>query len=514
MNARESRRVAILGVVLETNAFAPTSTEADFRALCYLEGEAMIAEARTQAPAMPKEVPGFVADMDAAGPWTPVPIVVTAAEPGGPIDHGFFVRLLADMKARLEAAAPLDAVYIVNHGAMTSTEEHDPDGRLYRMVRDTVGPRVPVVATVDLHANISELMVGSVDALISYRTNPHVDQAERGAEAAQALRWLMGGGVARSAFIRLPLTPASVTLLTAAGPYADLIAEGQRQMSPDLLNVSIVGGFVFSDTPKNGIAIIVTARGDVARARSVALHLARRGWADRQRFVKRLTPLDEAVRMAVAAGQDHARPALIFSDAGDNPGGGGRGNTTWLLSALHAAGAQGVLFGVFIDPDLAAEAHRRGEGARFHAVFNRTGESEFSKRFEAAATVVRLSDGRCVGRRGIYAGRSIELGPVAALNLGGLTVVVGTHRKQCADPVQFECVGLDIGRARTVVVKSRGHFRAGFDEYFRPEQVFEVDTAGLTSPVLDRIGFRHLPRPVFPLDPGARWQEPAWAAGG
>jgi microcystin degradation protein MlrC len=513
MNARDNKRIAILGVVLETNAFAPTTTEADFRTLCYLEGGAIIAEARQEAPAMPKEVPGFVADMDAAGPWTPVPVIVTAAEPGGPIDHGFFSRLLADMAARLRAALPLDGVYIVNHGAMTSTAEHDPDGRLYRMVRDVVGPRVPVVATVDLHANISELMVGSVDALISYRTNPHVDQSERGAEAAEALRWLMAGGVAHSAFIRLPLTPASVTLLTAAGPYADLIAEGQRQMSPELLNVSIVGGFVFSDTPKNGIAIIVTARGDAGKARRVALDLARRGWADRQRFVKTLTPLDEAVRMAVAAGKDPSRPALIFSDAGDNPGGGGRGNTTWLLSALHAAGAQGVLVGVFIDPDLAAEAHRLGEGASFHAVFNRGDETEFSKRFAADVRVVRLSDGRCVGRRGIYAGRSIELGPAAALDLGGVTVVVGTHRKQCADPVQFECVGLDVGHARTVVVKSRGHFRAGFDEYFRPEQVFEVDTAGLTSPVLDRIAFRHLPRPVFPLDRDASWREPGWATG-
>jgi microcystin degradation protein MlrC len=203
---------------------------------------------------------------------------------------------------------------------------------------------------------------------------------------------------------------------------------------------------------------------------------------------------------------------VIYSDAGDNPGGGGRGNTTWLLGALHRAGARAVLVGVFIDPELAAEAHRLGKGAAFRAVFNRSGETEFSKRFAATATVKALSDGRCIGRCGIYAGRSIDLGPVAALGLDGVTVVVGTRRKQCADPIQFECVGLDIAEARTVVVKSRGHFRAGFDEFFRPEQVYEVDTAGLTSPVLDRIPFRHLPRPVFPLDKGAGWQEPAWAA--
>jgi microcystin degradation protein MlrC len=283
-------------------------------------------------------------------------------------------------------------------------------------------------------------------------------------------------------------------------------------MTPDILNVSVVGGFVFSDTPKNGVAVIVTSRGDAAKAQSLALELARGGWNDRQRFVKQLTPLEEAVRLSVETGRDRSRPAIIFSDAGDNPGGGGRGNTTWLLSALHKAGAQGVLVGVFVDPELAAEAHRLGKGAAFRAVFNRAGETEFSKRFAADVTVKALSDGQCIGRRGIYAGRSIDLGPVAALGVGGMTVVVGTRRKQCADPVQFECLGLDIAAARTVVVKSRGHFRAGFDQFFKPEQVYEVDTAGLTSPVLSRIPFRHLPRPVFPLDPGTTWREPAWAA--
>jgi microcystin degradation protein MlrC len=321
----------------------------------------------------------------------------------------------------------------------------------------------------------------------------------------------MSGVQARSAFIRLPLTPASITLLTAAGPYADLIAAGQRAMTGEIMNVSVVGGFVFSDTPKNGVAVVVTARNDVASARRLALDLARQAWSDRQRFVKPLTPIERAVEMSLDVARDPTKPAVIYSDAGDNPGGGGRGNTTWLLAALHEAGATGVLFGVFIDPDLAAEAHAKGVGATFNAIFNRGGETAFAKRFDARATVRALHDGKCIGRRGLWKGKSLDLGPSAALDLGGITVVVGTMRKQCADPVFFEMMGLDIARARTVVVKSRGHFRAGFDEFFAPEQVFEVDTAGLTSPAIDRIPFRNLPRPVFPLDTDASWEEPAWS---
>ncbi len=508
--AGKTKRIALLGLHLESNSFAPVTTEADFRALCFLEGEEILAEAAKPAPAIPAEIPGFMAEMDLAGPWMPVPIAVAAAEPGGPIDHGFLLRLLADMHTALRAAMPLDAVYITNHGGMTSTGTPDPDGLLYKMVRDTVGPAVPLVATVDLHANISETMVANVDVLVSYRTNPHVDQAQRGAEAARLLQELISGVQARTAFIRLPLTPASINLLTAAGPYAELIEAGQRAMTAEIMNVSVVGGFVFSDTPKNGIAVVVTARNNIGPARHLALDLARRAWADRRRFVKPLTPLDRAVEMSLEAARDRATPALIYSDAGDNPGGGGRGNTTWLLAALHEAGATGVLAGVFFDPDLAAEAHRKGMGAAFNAVFNRSGETAFARRFETPARVIALHDGKCVGRRGLWQGKGLDLGPSAALDLGGIVVVVGSMRKQCADPVFFEMMGLDIAGARTVVVKSRGHFRAGFDEFFAPEQVFEVDTAGLTSPAIDRIPFRNLPRPVFPLDPDTIWHEPSW----
>jgi microcystin degradation protein MlrC len=505
------KRIAILGLHLESNAFAPTTTEADFRSLCYLEGEAIMVEARKPAPAMPAEVPGFAAVMDGHGPWQAAPIIVAAAEPGGPIEHGFFLRLIEDMRRRLAAAGGLDAVYISNHGGMCSTADPDPDGQLYAMVRGVVGPGVPIVATVDLHANVSDAMIANCDVLVSYLTNPHVDQEARGAEAAHILIELMAGTRARSAFIRLPITPATISLLTAAGPYADLIARGQAEKSPDILNVSVVGGFVYCDTPKNGIAIVVTARNEVAPARRLALALARQCWAERWRFVKAMTSLDAAVELARAAGADPALRPLIYSDAGDNPGGGGRGNTTELLAALHRAEAKGVLYGVFIDGRLAAEAHRLGVGAEFLAAFNRGSRDATSPEFSAPARVMALHDGRCVGRRGLWVGKSLALGPTAALDLGGITVVVATMRKQCADPIFFEMMGLSIGKARCVVVKSRGHFRAGFDEFFGPEQVREVDTRGLTSPNLANFAFKGLPRPVFPLDPSTEWREPDWA---
>ena len=254
------RRVALLGLMLESNSFAPVITEADFRARVYLVGKELLDDLNSEDPKLPTELRGFADEMEAAGGWTPVPILLGLVEAGGPLDHGFYTQTLAEMRRRLEAAGPLDAVYICNHGAMTTTETKDPDGEIFAMVREVVGAGTPIIATLDLHGNVSDRMVDSVDAIVAYRTNPHVDMLARGHEAAGLLLELLDGLRPEVAFLRLPVTPPTVTLLTENGPYGDLIDYGQSLVGDDIANVSILGGFAYSDTPKNGLAIIVTAR--------------------------------------------------------------------------------------------------------------------------------------------------------------------------------------------------------------------------------------------------------------
>ncbi|MCW8086213.1 M81 family metallopeptidase [Sabulicella glaciei] len=496
-------RIAVLGLHLEANAFAPPTTLADFAAQCLSRGEEISAQARAPSSALPAELPGFYRRMDETGPWVPCPVLVANSPPGGPIEQAVFLDFLDEMRRGLVATLPLDGVYVANHGASSATGDEDSDGTMLAMIREVVGPAVPVVVTHDLHCNVSERLVALSDALIVYRTNPHVDMAARAAEAADALREMLAGMRTAKSFIRLPLIPPTVTLLTDNGPYADLIREAEAMTARDrrLLNVSVAGGFVFSDLPKCGITVTVTARDrDQAAADAAARALAERAWAERHRHTRRLLSLEEAAALAVAAGEGRETP-VIFSDAGDNPGGGGRGSTTYTLRALHEAGAKGVVLGLFVDPALAEEAHALGEGAQFHAVFNRV-ESEFSRRFESGARVVKLTDGRGTGRRGTMAGRDFELGRTALLELdgSGMRVVVISLRRQCHEPRTLEMHGIDIAEARTVVVKSRGHFRAGFDEFFPPDRIFEVDSKGLTSPVLSNFTWRRLPRPSYPLD--------------
>lgn len=500
-------RIAILGFAIESNRFAPVSTKSDFVDRAYFTGEALLHEARSAAPALTPEIPAFVQCFDKNGPWTPVPILFANAESGGPVDHAFFLDTLHAMERSLRASLPLDAVYICEHGAAITTEEDDPDGEVFQMVRSIVGPSVPIVATIDLHANVSDRMVDNVDTLISYRRNPHTDMAERGAEAADVLFDLLQGLRVTVAHVRMPVCAPPTQLLTApgTGPYADMIETAEALDDPRIVNISVVGGFAYGDTPKNGMTVIVSTCDDDELARQIALDLAGPAWQERAAFTPELTSLTEAADLAKAAGDDPALPAVLLADVADNPGGGGRGNTPFLLQALLERGVRGALLGVVTDPQLCAEAHSLGEGAEFTARFNREETTTYSEAFSAPAKVIALHSGQGVGRRGQLAGCSFKLGPSALLQTEGVQVVVISHRHQCHEPMFFEMFGLNIADARTVIVKSRGHFRAAFDEFFEPEQIFNVDALGLTSPILSRFDFKRLPRPVVPLDPETQW---------
>jgi microcystin degradation protein MlrC len=272
------------------------------------------------------------------------------------------------------------------------------------------------------------------------------------------------------------------------------------------MNVSVVSGFSLGDCAKNGMSITVTTRNDATLAAELARDIAQKCWDDRKRYIPRLTSLADATRMALECGRDPAKPALLFADVADNPGGGGRGNTVWILESFHKAGVEGALLGIVYDPALAAEAKRLGPGSRFRARFNRDETHPLSGRFEADAQVIALHEGPIVGKRGISAGHTINLGSMALIQVGGIRVVVVSIRQQCKDIAMFECFAIDIAAARSVIVKSRGHFRAAFDIFFTDDRIVEVDVPGLTTPILSRVPYRNVPRPIYPLDPEMSWQ--------
>ena len=322
--------------MLETNSHAPVATREEFKQNFYLQDQAFEHDWRLPAPRSPGTVRGFVQAMDQAGPWTAIPLLGAAVGASGCVDQGFFEEVVEGLCSRLKAAGPLDAIFLSLHGAAIATEDPDPEGTLLERVRAVVGRDLPVVCTLDLHGNIVQRMVDHASVMVAYRTNPHVDTAERGREAASILREMLQGMKPTAAFVKLPMTPPSVTQNTAKGPYADLIAHGQRLMDADVVNVSILSGFTLGDTPRNGLSVIVTTRNDAHKAKRLARELAQKAWDERHRWVPKLTPLEKAQDMALACSQDPSRPALLFADVADNAGGGGRANTVWILQAFRS----------------------------------------------------------------------------------------------------------------------------------------------------------------------------------
>ncbi len=500
-------RIAILGFMLESNSFAPPADEAEFRSKLWLEGEGLLADVRADPSRDPGGLKGFVEVMDAHGPWTPVPLAITSAGASGPIEDGFFRRFVALIEDGLRAALPLDAVYIEAHGAAAGTAEDDPEGALFTAIRAIVGADIPVVATLDLHANVSQTMVDQTDLLIAYITNPHVDMRERGQEAGRAMLELLAGVKTAKSFIKLPILPPQVALLSDRGPYGAAIDRAvAMQADPKIINVSVQGNFAFGNYPKNGMSVIATTRGDQAAADAAAREIAAELWRRRGELVARLTTIDTAAEMLKAACADSSKPALLFADCADNPGGGARGNTTAILRAFLDAGVDRTAFAIHFDPALAAEAHALGVSATFTAHLNRDETHPDSAKLSASAQVMALSDGRIVGRRGQLANRTFDCGATAWLRLEGrIDVVFVSIRHQCMEPRMLEHLGIDLRTLRGLVVKSRGHFRAGFDDIYSDSQIFEVDGPGLATPMLKRVPFTRVPRPIWPLDEDMVW---------
>ena len=511
-NNQKAPNVAILGFSLESNRQAPISDRKAFEENTYLNSSEIKKELSGDMAGLPVTVQGFCSRMDAIGHWTPIPILLAEAPPGGPAENSFFIDMLNNMRECLISEPSIDAVYISEHGAGLTTEDDDADGAVFEMVRTTVGPNIPIVATLDLHGHVTSKMLCSADVMVAYRTNPHVDQSERGSEAANIVTSMVNGMEVTSTLVKVPMISPAVSLLTSSGPYADLIKYGQTLLRDEIINISILAGFAPADAWTNGMSVLVTTKGSDKLSKNLATdtanHLAGRAWSDRRRYITNLINPQKMIELCKSVSENPDKSGIIIADVADNPGGGGRGSTVFALKALLEANIEHATVGMIVDPALAKEAHQIGEGTSFCAIFNRDDTTEFSEKWQAQATVLKLTEGNCVGRRGLYKGRRLDLGLCAVLSISGIKVVISTARHQLADPIFLERMGIDISLLRVLVVKSRGHFRAGFDEYHSPSNIFEVDFPGLTTPIIENLSLKNVRRPIFPLDADMEWEVP------
>jgi microcystin degradation protein MlrC len=427
---------------------------------------------------------------------TLVPSVAAAASPSGRVTAEMYRQVTERLLADLQAAGPVDGVLLDLHGAMVAETTDDGEGELLRAVRTAVGPAVPIAVSLDFHTNLTPTMVAHADLLHGYKTYPHVDMAERGAEATDRLIDVVQGRLRPTVAFRQPrLLPPLGSQRTAVGPMRrlyDLADEMERE--PGVVSVSIFAGFPLADIPDAGLAIYVVTDDDLGLAERLADRLEAVAWAHRHEFRHTALPVEEAVARALA----HDGTPVVLADMADNTGGGAAGDGTVVLRELLRVGARSAVVACLWDPDAAAACARAGVGATVSLRVGGKTDDRHGEPLAVTGRVRTLSDGRFVHKGPMMHGLEGRLGVSAVLDVDGVKIVLISLRWQTLDPEMLRIVGLDPADHKVIVVKSTIHYRAAFEPIARA--ILEVDAPGLSSSNLTRFDFKRVRRPIFPLD--------------
>ena len=481
-------RVAIGGIEHETNTYATGSLGfTELGAFAVIRGEDMVRRRGTRTT-----LGGFLDGADEIGGCELLPTLWAWATPSGIIERTAYDALRTDLLERLAAAGPLDAVALSLHGAGVVDGIDDLEADLAGAVREVVGD-VPIVATFDLHGNMTAEMAAAIDVMLGCHEYPHTDLYDRAVEAMGLLPDLVSGRVRPTSFVQ-PVPIMLPTSTTDPGfPAASMRDRCLAAEGGSVLDATFFHGFPYTDVPASGCSIVVTTDDDQELAERTAKQLAAELWANRDEFVTESTSAPVAVEVAVRAAAERGGPVVI-NETSDNPGGGTPGDGTHLLRAMISAGLGGgdqkACFGVVFDPVVAAQAAEAGVGATIEVRLGGRHDELHGLPVEARAYVKTVTDGRFVLTNPMLAGVPANLGPAVRLQIGepgGLDVIVTSGRTQTFDPEVFTLHGIDVTTYDVVGLKSSQHFRGGFRHL--ASEIVTADAPGLTT--LDVTVFEH-----------------------
>jgi microcystin degradation protein MlrC len=511
-------RYFVAGLMHEANRFSPVPTPlAAFAAWGGKSGHALAA---TQAADAVFGYGDLLQAVHAAG-GEAVQGAYYVAGPSAPVSAGVFKTLCDALAASLQQALAdggrIDGVLLFLHGAMVAEGCDDCEGTLLARLREVTAPRaLPTGVLLDLHGNATPAMCHGADVLLACREYPHTDFGVRAAELVA----LISGIAARQCrpWMRLARLPMAGLLPTDGAPgQAVLQAMAQAEGVPGVLSVSVFHGFAWSDHAHVGASVLLVGQGDVPQAQTLMQGLATQfaQSCDAHWRAHPVCSVDEALDQALSPPAADAIGPVVLADRSDNPGGGGSGDTTWLLHALQQRGVGGAALGPFHDPAAVAQAHSLGVGAV--ARFNLGGAHATSGPPFAAR--MRVLCCRSDARQRIFGTGPWEpLGCSAALQVCGegdgtgslgLIVIVNQTRTQTFSRHVFTEHGLDPTALQLLVVKSTSHFLRDFAPLARA--VVFCDAPGAASEDLRSLPFSRVPRPLWPLDEMALAQRGALA---
>ena len=494
-------RIAIGQLWQETNTLNPLpTTRADFESFGVQRGAAMV-----DAMASTNELGGFIQSLRA---WPERPEIVglvrLPAWPSGRATAETFDWLRVELLDALGRLLPVDGVLLALHGAMAADQHPDVEGEILSAVRAAIGPCVPLVATLDLHANITIAMVAAADVLVLYHTAPHIDVFETGQRGAAVLRRiLIDGARPVTAFQKLPCSMPAERANTQAESGAsvdlkrELIALEQR---PEVLAAGLATVQPWLDIPEFGSAVLVTTDGRPELAAEKCSRIAAELWQRRCEY------LPEMMSVADAVAKAHANPAglVVLSDAADATTSGAPGDSVWILQELLKYDWPGPVLVTLVSPDTVARAEQMGVGGECDWELGGVRDTRFGTRIRLPATVERLLDARFVLNGHLGKNLPIDMGRTAVLRHGNVAIVVTSRSGPHFAPELFQAAGFDPFAASVLVAKSPCGFRAVYAS--RAAAIYSVQAPGCAPTDFWNYEYQQIPRPIWPWDEISNWQ--------
>ena len=483
-------KIAIGGIWHETNTFATGLTRLnDFQAYQYAAGS----ELTNRYTNTNTEIGGAIGAACQLGVEM-VPTVFAAAVPSGTIEKQTFTDLVDQLTELISRAMPVDGVVLTLHGAAVADGIDDADAHILKCVRQVVGADIPIAATFDYHANLSDSMVRHATVLIGYDTYPHTDMANRGEEALRIVANLCTENqLLHCAHRKLPLLTSPLKQSTAESPMCEVMKTlHDIERNSAITCGSIAMGFPYSDVEHLGASVVMYGS-DPKQVETAIDTIAAEIWHARHQFQADIFPVAQCVTSAMSSTEF---PVVIVEPA-DNVGGGSAGDGTGVLVELLKQSAHDSVI-VIYDPEAVNQAQRAGVGRVGNFCIGAKTDDYHGVPVNLSARVEMITTGEYEHKGSYMTGYISSMGRTALLKAQGVQIVLTSRRNMPFDSEHLRCLGIEPEEQKIIVVKAAVAWKAAFGEIAK--RILIVDTPGVCTAELNRLNYSKRPQPLFPLE--------------
>lgn len=487
----KKQKIAYARIFHETHSFSPLNTTLEH----FKDRELVMGDEILKHYKNTKTETGALIDFVEINNIECCPILAAAANPSGVVTADTYNYLKTSIIEKLKLLKEIDAIYLSLHGAMVVEGINDVEGDLLEDVRKYF-PETPLGITLDLHGNISRKTVELSNIMVSYKTYPHTDQYETGQKCLNLLLKYMNKEIEpRNYYIKPPLMLPSMNMMTSTGPMADIVNEARRlETSNNVFNISVFGGYPYSDVEDVGFSIVVTSNKNYGSPSSILEELSQMAWQKRHEFIIKLPSAEEAVEEALIA--DEKTVALV--DVSDNPGSGGFADTTLLLKTMLLKQVNNAAFAFISDAEAVEKAVNAGVGSSIALELGGKVSSFYGDPVTIKGVVRTISDGIYYNKGPWNTGIKVNFGRTVVISTEGIDILVSEGCQSPNDPEVFRRNGLEPTSYKILALKAKNHFRVGFKDIVT--RVIPLDAPGIASLDLQNFSYKNVPRPIFPLD--------------